>query len=75
MTQNKSEMIRDAIRFAGEALTVEEVRARTGIERGLLSTTITHMVKRGAVFINGTRASAANSGPHRVYTYELTEFI
>lgn len=75
MKQNKSEMIRNAIRHAGEALTVEEIMVRTGMERGFISTTINYMARRGWVFINGTRASTANSGPHSVYAYELTEFI
>ncbi|TXH46577.1 MAG: hypothetical protein E6Q97_29370 [Desulfurellales bacterium] len=77
MKTNKSEMIRDAIRAAGEPVTREYLASVTGIPRYYLDPLLSQLIRTNEVFVAGTAAVKRRPGGrhHRCQkTYELTEF-
>ena len=77
MKTNKSELIREAIRAAGEPVTAEYLVSVTGIPRYYLNPLLTQLVRYNEVFVAGTAAVKRRPGGrhHRCQkTYELSEF-
>lgn len=72
MKTNKSEMIRDAIRAAGEPVTAMYIYRVTGLDLSSVYSLLGQMVARGCVFVAGTGADKSDRKAYR--TYELSEF-
>lgn len=72
MKTNKSEMIRVAIRAAGEPVTAFNIWKVTGIDLESVYALLGQMATRGCVFVAGTSSVDFNGRAYK--TYELSEF-